>query len=372
MAKKELVATVDKDTVKSIGTLGDQITKTYGDIMIPADALLELQGRIIPTTLSLDIALSGGIPEGVIVSMASPPKAGKTTTCLTAIAKAQRLYKKRCFYADVEGRLRTDLLQCIPGLVWTEEQEKETGIPRLQIIRSTEGNFLTAEKYLNIIDAIIKEVKGAFIVLDSVAALCTDALLGVQLGESKRMMGIPSLMYDFLRKQCQQLPVMNSNLVCITHLQANPTAYGNPLKVVGGNALEFFASIRMVCYSSKEVPDDATPKTGKHTKFKITASALGSPGGEATIFVKYGYGCDRYEDIMSVAEEMGVGIVRAGAWYTLSAKDKEDVRVQGQAKVLKYLQENLDFTDALEKELRAILLPEKNYANNAVNKRGPE
>lgn len=350
------MAKIKKDTVSFTEAM---IKEKYGDVIFNADKLFELEGKIIPTTLSLDIALSGGIAEGTITNLASPPKAGKTTLALTIIAQAQQVFKKECFYHDVEGRVRTALLECIPNLVWTEEQEKATGIPRLKIIKSSEDKFLSAQDYLNIIDQIFTKNKGCLQVLDSIAALCSDELHGTELGESKQMMKIPSLMYDFMRKIAQLIPSTKGTLITITHLQSNPTSYGNPLKSVGGNAIEYFASNRLVCYSSQEVPKDDNPKVGKDTKFKITAAALGAPSAEAMVYIRYGKGCDNEEDILTISEELGF-IERAGAWYSFTHGD-EKLKFQGRNAVLEHLKANPEHARTLEKNIRTTLLPERKH-----------
>ncbi len=360
------MAKATETETKTIGDIQAQIKKEYGDILFPADNLTEMEGRIIPTTLGLDIVLSGGIPEGTIVNIAAPPKNGKTSLYLHIIANAQRLYKKKCYYVDVEGRLRTDLLKCIDGLVWTEEQEKATGIPRLQIIRSTEGNFLTAEKYLNIIEKIFSTEKGVIVALDSLAALCPEALHSVGIGDAKQMTGVQRLLYDFMRKISQLLPTMQSNLLSITHMQANPTAYGGP-KAFGGNAIEYFSSIRLMAYSSPEVPKDTSPKIGRDMAIKCTASALGPPSGETTIHIRYGRGVDRYEDIVAVAEELGIGITKAGAWYELEIEGQENVKVQGKAGLVDYFREHPDIALAFETKIRKIALPARSNNNENLN-----
>lgn len=334
-----------------INALVAQITKDYGDVMLDAGHLIETQGEVIKTLPSLDLALSGGIAEGTITVMASPPKAGKTTTCLSIIAAAQRQFKKQCYYIDVENRLRTELLHTIKGLVWTEEQSKETGIPCLKIVKSSKGNFLTAEKYLNIIDTIFKTEEGAFVVLDSIAALCTEELQGIKMGESKQMMTIPSLMYSLMRKIAQVLPCMRSNLICITHLQATPNSYKAPVGM-GGNAQEFFASNRLVCYSSQKEEVDGE-EVGKNTKFKVTASALGKPGGEAMIYIRYGRGCDREEDIAQVSEDMGF-ILKGGAWYSFTDETGKEHKFQGKKNLVEFLKENPKIADMLETKIREL------------------
>jgi len=279
-------------------------------------------------------------------------KCGKTTLILEIIANAQRLYKKQCYYADVENRLRPELMKCINGLVWTEEQEKETGIPRLQIIKSTREKFLTAQNYLNILTLIFKSDPECLVILDSIAAMCDESSFAAQTGDSQRKATIPTLMYDFLRKVGQIIPAMKSNLICITHVQDNPMGYGGP-REMGGNAIKFFSSTLLTCLASSEIEDDGR-KIGKDSTFKISSSALGPPGTTSIIPIRYGRGVDRYEDLFNVVTELGF-IDKAGAWYKFT-HNGEEIKLQGKNRVIEFLQLNPDYATELEQTVRQSLL----------------
>lgn len=272
---------------------------------------------------------------------------GKTTLCLSIVANAQRM-KKKCFYLDIEGRLRTDLLKTIPGLIWTDEQEKQTGFPQLQVIRSSEEKILSAEDYINIMDTLIKEVPGCLIILDSIAALTSQDVMATKAGDSKRMASIPTLMYFFLRKAAAILPVTKASILTITHLQANPSGYGGPNQV-GGNAIQYFASNRFVCHSVEKVPANG-PLIGHNAKFKCESAALGPPGGEFNLYVRYGKGADKEEDLVSTAEELGF-IEKSGAWYKFTS-GSEEIKLQGKQKCVEYFKENPDKAAILEKQIR--------------------
>lgn len=326
---------------KSISVIEKQIIKDYGDIFIDSKGVLELRGPIIPTTLSLDIALNGGILEGTVVSMAGNPAAGKTTMSLTIAAEAQKLGKK-IYYIDVEGRLQPELLATIKGL----------DVDDVRIIHSIKERFLTAEDYLNIITKLISSEENVFIILDSVAALCAEAAYSTQMGESKQMMGIPTLMYNTLRKAAQTLPAMKSNLILITHVQANPSPYGGPTEM-GGNAIKFLASTRISCLSSSEVPKDGD-KIGRESKFRIYKSSLGPGTGEAMFYIRYGHGYDREADIVTVAEEMGF-LSKTGSWYSMTLDNDPEIKVQGKEKLIEHLRNNPKDAAKLEQSIRQLV-----------------
>lgn len=329
------------------------INKEFPGVLISSEAIQESLGAIIPTTLGLDIALSGGIPEGCIVNTAGMPKFGKTTLYLTILRNAQKMGKKT-YYVDVESRLKPTLLNCIPGLLWHESQPNPDNLPLLKIITSSDDKILSCEDYMNIMATLFKSEKRCMIALDSIAAMTTAAVLGQKIGESKKMAGIPTLMYEFLRAINPVINVNKSNLLTITHLQANPTAYGGPTEV-GGNAIQYFSSIRLKCLSSQETPKESSPKVGRDAIFKITASALGSPSGEAIVPIRYGRGVDEEEDLVNVAEEMGY-VERTGAWYKIKGVDE---KMQGRQSVIDYYKSNHEARDKIIKEIRESVFGQK-------------
>ena len=123
------------------------------DFLIPSSVLKEEQGRTFRTTISLDIALSGGIPEATSVLLSGKPKIGKTTLALHYVQQCHRKDPtKKAFFFDVEGRLRTELVECFPDI------NKEN----LNIVRSNSTKILSAEDYLNLIFQTLKQ-KGSFL-----------------------------------------------------------------------------------------------------------------------------------------------------------------------------------------------------------------
>lgn len=330
---------------KKVSVIRKELEKEYGEIFIDSEHLESIRGAVIPTTLSLDIGLHGGIVEGTIISIAGNPGSGKTSLCLTIISNAQKL-GKTIYYIDVEGRLQPELLKTIPDL----------NLDNFHIIRSTKEKFLTAEDFLNIINKIIATEENVFIVLDSVASLCAETSYSSEHGEAKAMMGIPRLMYESCRKAAQILPAMKSNIVYITHVQANPSPYGGPAEV-GGNAIKYQASYRLTCMSSSETPKDgdkAGNKTGRESKFKIYKSAIGPGTGDAIFYIRYGHGYDREMDIVNVAEELGF-IMKAGAWFSFKNSEDKEVKVQGTEKLVEYLRANQEESDYLDTKIRKLI-----------------
>lgn len=335
MSKKE------KETAKIASTL-ESIKKDYGNVLIPADVLSDHEGQIIPVTLGLDLALGGGFPEGTSMTIAGVTGSGKSTLALTIAANAQDMGKE-CFYIDAEARLRSELLSCIPNL----------NPKNLSVIRSSEDRFLTGEDYFNIIDTIVSEKKGCLIIIDSTAVFQSEAAASVKFGESKRMTAMPTLMYEFFRKCTPKIHALRSNLILVTHLQANVGGYGGPVEV-GGNAQKYSASIRMLCHGSQEIPDTGSPKTGRISKFKIPKSALGPPG-EAVFPIQYGKGYDYTRDLAEIAQQMAL-IEKTGAWFTILDEKYKDKKIQGIENVMDVLKNDPDLSKRLDKQIRSMVL----------------
>jgi len=316
------------------------------NFIIPASHLEETQGKVFPTILSLDMGLSGGIPEGVNVLLSGKAKIGKTSLALHYAQNCQRIDKdKKVFFFDVEGRLRTQLLDCFPFI------DKE----RFNIIRSNENRILTAEDYLNLIFETLKDYPKCIVILDSIAALCPESELSTNIGDSVKMASIASLMYKMLRKSSQILSVTQSTLIVLTHMIANPSpGMGKRTFSVGGNAVQYGASVWLEGIYKERIEDKSKNTIGHLAHFAVLASALGAPGMEVCIPIIFGKGLDTTTDLFNIATDIGM-IEQKGAWYTyLETQEK----FQGKDNVIKYMNENPKVVKELEEKIRSISLPE--------------
>lgn len=330
-----------KEQEKLLSKIESEIIDKYGEVILSIDSLKENRGRAIPITLSLDIATNGGFLEGTIMSLSGVSGSGKTTLTLEIIANAQAM-DKPCFYIDAENRLQPELLSTIVRL----------DPKKLTIIRSAPGSPLTAEKVLNIIEKIIGSIPHALIVLDSVAALSTEADYTAEHGETTRRTGLQTMLYASLRKIAQMIAAMKSNIIFITHVQANPSGYGGPNEM-GGNAIKYNASYRLQCLSSQEVPKNEEKKQGRESTFKVLKSALGPGTGSATLYIKYNKGYDRCKDIVQLAMDLDL-IQRKGAWYTIVGH--EDLKLQGEASVVETLENNESLRKEISEKIRSMSL----------------
>lgn len=341
---------------KKISSVLDQIIKEYGNVVLDAEHLKNDASYLIPTTPSLDIALNGGLVEGIITTISGPFGSGKSTLALHIAAQAQRKYKKECFYIDAEGKLQDTLLNTISGLVCSEAEEKETGIPRIRVIKSTKGNMLHAEKILDICSRLVNDSPGCIVILDSIAALCTEAVSSANMQDSNKVGSVQKYLYIFFRQMAQTLTVTKSSIICITHLQANIGSYGGGTTEFGGKSVGYFSSCKLKCNSSKEFPDTGTVKDGRNSEFVLEKNPRGRPHRGIIVPIRYGVGVDVLEDLIAVAEEYGF-VDRAGAWYTL--KMDENPKFQGKNNLKEYLKENTAVASALNNAIRELVFGKK-------------
>ncbi len=347
MAKKK-----DKDDSQGEVKTSDQ-TIDVSNFLIPLSALYEKQGRVFPTTISLDIALNGGIPEGSSILVSGKPKVGKTTLVLHYCGECQALDpNKEVFYFDVEGRLRMELINCFPKI----------NKKRFNIIRSNESKILSAENYLNMIYQTLKDNPKCICILDSVASLCPEAEYSSNIGDSGRKASTATLMYSMFRKVSQILPVSLSTYIALTHMVANPMpGPGKKSFSVGGNAPQYGASVWLEAPWKEDI-DDGGRSIGQIAHFNILSSALGAPGMQVAVPIIYGSGVDTARDIITQAISLGL-IIKKGGWYEVEGIEKS---IQGIENLITLFKSNLKMLEELDDKIRSMAIP--NYESKITKK----
>ena len=346
----------------------DAIFKKFDVEPMDGADVMENEGRLIPTTMSLDIALNGGVREGTVIQMAANSGTGKTTLSLEIAKQAQHLYKKQIVYIDAEGRLSSKLLQFTKGLVTTDAESKKTGIPKFLYIASTKENFLTSEKIMTLIRDLAKE--GCFIILDSIAALISGANYTSDIGSNEGgMVKVQKESYELLRVLAQLMRPTKANLIVITHMQSNPSGYGAALRVYGGKGLEFFSSHRLVAFQSEEYPKEGDFKTGRMTTFQVLKTD--GPPRKGFIFIRYGHGIDHERGLAEMCKTYGI-LGQKGAWYVFNNKIVDEVKIQGIDKVCEHLRTNREDFDYLTKTIKEMLLDNEICNTNPTEVPEPE
>lgn len=327
------------------------LTRIHGEgIIATANEALPPSSRdILNTPLSLDIALSGGIPDGTICLITGKAKSGKTTLCLELLRNAQML-NRPTFYINIEKRCTPALLSTIKGLDPT----------KLQVIPHKVDKPLTAEDYLNIIEHICKTQKKAVVVIDSIAALSTMTEQEEQIGSNKDMAGPAKLLSAFFRRAQQIVDSNDIILIFISQMMTNREPRGPKWVEKGGVAIQYACSVwlKITWTQQWERNVETNAPDGHDMHITVQSSALGRPFLPCTLPLRYGVGIDVVRDIVITAENLGL-IEKAGAWYSIPMFKEGDTipKFQGLAKLSNFLQDNSDKLKRLETEIRDIVLP---------------
>ena len=320
--------------------MSKDIIKEYGDVLHDPSSITDEILEIIPVSPKIDIALGGGVPEGSLFILTGPEKIGKTVTALTFCANAQQL-KRIVYYGNIEGRLRKRDIEGIKDL--------QTDPELLKIIGSTQGNILSAEKYLSIFDQIIHTQPETICVVDSFSALSSDAELKGDLTD-QQVMTVQKVLSKFCRRISNVLPINKVTVVGITHLMAN-VAFGKGKAKVekSGTALKYQVDVKLHASHISPIVQGDT-QIGQTIHWQVVTSAIGPPGQKVDSHIKYGRGIWKEMELADLLIDFGI-IKKSGAWITLPNEEK----IQGQNNLAKYLEDNPDQYKEFEKTVFSMI-----------------
>lgn len=343
MAKKKI-----KDSEEEVVSSGSKanrkkLEKDFGEIFIDPQSIIDKKRTIFTLSPKLDIALSGGVPSGCWGILSGLSGAGKSSLALSLCAEAQKAKNgsRKCYYFDVEHRLEKKNLSGIPGLSFDKD--------KLEIISSTKGNILTAEKVLTIAERLLKDEEGIILVIDSSSSLCTAKEYDGEMSAVGRNEG-PKLLAQFTRKLNGVVSVQDSLVIIIQHLIANTSGYGSPWLEDGGKKIEYQADFKLRGVSFSRWEDSDKKQIGQSTNYHIVKSPLGQPGAKIESYIRYGSGIDRAWELIELACDVGL-ITKGGAWFNLDFL-ATPVKLQGQQKVWDYLNNNLADLELLEEKVK--------------------
>ena len=290
-----------------------------------------MEVEAIPTgALSLDIALGiGGVPRGRIIEIYGPESSGKTTLALHVVAEAQKQGGEAAFI-DAEHAL-------------DPVYAKKLGVDIDDLIVSQPD---TGEQALEITESLVRSGALDVIVVDSVAALVPKAEIDGDMGDSH--MGLQArLMSQALRKLAGALNKSKTVLIFINQLREKiGVMFGNPETTTGGRALKFYASVRMDIRKIENIKQDGEVK-GNRVRVKIVKNKVAPPFREAEFDIVYGQGISKEGNILDMAVNLDI-IEKAGSWFSYNGE-----RIgQGRENVKKYLKENLEVLEEVEKKVR--------------------
>ncbi len=321
------------DKLKSLESTISQIERSYGkgSVMRLGERDVVDIDAISSGSLSLDVALGiGGLPKGRIVEIYGPESSGKTTLALHVIAEAQK-NKGTCAFIDAEHAL--DPIYA-----------KKLGVNTDEMLISQPDN---GEQALEIADTLVNSSAIDVLVIDSVAALVPRAEIEGDMGDSH--MGLHArLMSQALRKLTGSISRSQCLVIFINQIrQKIGVMFGNPETTTGGNALKFYASVRMDIRRIGAIKD-REEIVGNQTRVKIVKNKLAPPFKTVEFDIMYGEGISKTGEILDLAANIGL-VEKSGAWYSYNG----DRIGQGRENAKSFLKDNPEIALKIEQEIRS-------------------
>lgn len=319
------------EKTKALNLVLTQIERTFGKgtIMRLGDAT-RMKVETVPTgALTLDLALGGGLPKGRVIEIYGPESSGKTTLALHAIAEVQKAGGIAAF-VDAEHAL-------------DPTYAKALGVDIENLLVSQPD---TGEAALEIVDQLVRSNAIDVVVVDSVAALVPRAEIEGEMGDAH--VGLQArLMSQALRKITGSIGKTGCSVIFLNQLrQKIGISYGNPETTTGGNALKFYASVRLDIRRIQTLKK-GNEEFGIRAKVKVAKNKVAPPFRIAEFDVIFGKGISSLGCLMDLAEETGV-VIRKGAWYSYNGENIS----QGRDNAVKYLEENPEIAKKVEQEVR--------------------
>ena len=322
--------------LKALKLTLDKLDKAYGKgtVMKMGDAHVVDVDVISSGSLGLDIALGvGGYPKGRVVEIYGPESSGKTTLTLHAIAEAQKAGGIAAFI-DAEHAFDRFYAQNL-------------GVDIDNLIISQPDN---GEQALEIADNLVRSGAIDMIVIDSVAALTPKSEIEGEMGDSK--MGLHArLMSQALRKLTGSISKTNCTMIFINQLREKiGVMFGNPETTTGGNALKFYASVRLDIRRSTQIKDTDGTVRGNKTCVKVVKNKVAPPFKLVEFDIMYGEGVSKVGEILDLAVDFEI-IKKSGSWFSYD----ETKLGQGRDAVKQMIKDNPDLMDELEEKIKAAI-----------------
>jgi recombination protein RecA len=329
MAEKSVAS---EGKLKALGLAQEQINKQFGDGAIrrlgdtkTIDVELFSSG-----SLSLDLALGGGYPKGRIIEIFGPESSGKTTLALHAIAEIQK-YGGAAAFIDAEHAL-------------DPAYAKKLGVDVDNLLVSQPDN---GEQALEICETLVRSNAVDIVVIDSVAALVPQAEIDGDMGDSH--MGLQArLMSQALRKLTGIINKSHTTVIFINQIRMKiGVMFGNPETTTGGNALKFYASLRIDIRRTGQIKS-GEDIIGSRTKIKVVKNKIAPPFRVAEFDIMYGEGISRTGDVLDLAAQHNI-VGKSGAWF-----DYNDAKIgQGREATKEYLKKNPEVLAEIDAKVRA-------------------
>jgi len=322
---------------KALGLAMDQIEKQFGK-----GSIMHLEGgnnidiETIPTgSISLDLALGGGVPKGRIVEIYGPESSGKTTLTLHVVAELQKEGGVAAFI-DAEHAL-------------DPSYAKKLGVDVEKLLVSQPDS---GEQALEIVETLVRSNAVDLVVIDSVAALVPQAEIEGDMGDSH--MGLQArLMSQALRKLTGIISRSKCTVIFINQLRMKiGVMFGNPETTTGGNALKFYASVRMDIRRTSQIKA-GEDIIGNRVRVKVVKNKVAPPFRQAEFDIMYNQGISTEGDILDLATEKGI-VEKAGAWFSYGGENV----AQGREAAKQYLKDNPKVLKEIDKKVRTATVEE--------------
>jgi recombination protein RecA len=335
---------VDENRKKALAAALGQIERQFGKgaVMRMGDGTAVRDIEVISTgSLALDVALGiGGVPRGRVVEIYGPESSGKTTLTLHVVAEAQKLGGTAAFI-DAEHALD-------PGYA----QKLGVNVEELLISQPDTG-----EQALEIADMLVRSGAVDVVVVDSVAALTPKAEIEGEMGDAH--VGLQArLMSQALRKLTANIQRSNTLVIFINQIRMKiGVMFGSPETTTGGNALKFYASVRMDIRRIGAIKR-GDEVIGNETRVKVVKNKMAPPFKEAHFEILYGEGISLLGEVIELGVKEGI-IDKSGAWYSYNGE-----RIgQGKENARQFLKEHADIAGDIEQKLRTLYLPARQHAS---------
>ena len=332
---------------KALNNVLTQIERTFGKgtIMRLGDASRMKVETISSGALTLDLALGGGLPKGRVIEIYGPESSGKTTLALHALSEVQK-QGGIAAYVDAEHALDPTYAAALG-----------VDIENLFISQPDTG-----EQALEIVDQLVRSAAIDIVVIDSVAALVPRAEIEGEMGDAH--VGLQArLMSQALRKITGNIGKSGCTVVFINQLrQKIGVTYGNPETTTGGNALKYYASVRLDIRRIQTLKK-GTEEFGNRVKVKVAKNKVAPPFRIAEFDIVFGKGISTIGCLVDLAEETGV-LVRKGAWYSYKGENIS----QGRDNAIKYIEEKPEIVEQLTQLVREKLDKGAVVSANTINK----
>ena len=321
---------------KALQLILDKMDKAYGKgtVMRMGDSAVDDKIEVIPSgSLELDLALGvGGYPRGRVIEIYGPESSGKTTLTLHAIAEAQKAGGIAAFI-DAEH-------------AFDRYYAAKLGVDVENLIISQPDN---GEQALEIADNLIRSGAIDIIVIDSVAALTPKAEIEGEMGDSR--MGLQArLMSQALRKLTGTINKTKCTAIFINQLREKiGVMFGNPETTTGGNALKFYASVRLDIRRSTQIKN-GDEVIGNHSKVKVVKNKVAPPFRQAEFDIMYGEGISKVGEILDMGVEKGI-VNKSGSWYSYN----DSKLGQGRDAVKEVLKDNPELAEEIESKIVALI-----------------